>query len=266
VDVEGRPVGYGREITFTNLFNVRDLGGHPTADGRVISHGRWFRGASMHRIAGEDVAVLQGLGVRTALDLRTAQEIVDHGAFPAAATGVRVRHLPLIPRTWDRRDDLDTPAAATAYLVERFVDMLETGGSAIATAVEILADPEHGPVIAYCMAGKDRTGVLTATVMALLGVPDEEIARDFHRSHEAAERLFAWAEDEGDDGASGNAMVHQVPYVAAAPPEAIIGFLAEARRRHGTIENYAAKHGVGEGTLAALRAQLLTDSGQDEQR
>jgi protein-tyrosine phosphatase len=246
----------GREILFEDLFNVRDLGGYPAADGRVIRDGWWFRGASLHRVSGTDVRTLRGLRLRTAIDLRTAQEIKDHGAFPAASTRISVRHLPLIPRTWERRDDLEDLDAATRYLTERFVDMLETGAAAIADTVRTLSDPRDGPVIVYCMAGKDRTGVLTAIVMDLLGVSDEEIARDFHRSHEAAQRLFAWSEASPEGDAT---MLRQSAAVAAAPPAAILDFLSEARRRYGSIGDYVAGHGIDEPTLRALRSVLLID-------
>src|ERR1700760_1374941 len=182
----------GGAIAFANLRNVRDLGGHRTRDGRVIRPGRWFRGASLHRVTGADVDVLRSLGIRTAIDLRTIAEVREHGAFPVATTGIGVRHCPVIPRTWERRDDLHDADAATRYLIERFVEMLDTGGDAVAETVRALADPQGGAVITYCMAGKDRTGVVTAIVMDLLGVPDDDIAAEFHRSDAGAQGMFTW--------------------------------------------------------------------------
>ena len=250
------PVAASRsgDIPFENLRNVRDLGGHTTQDGRTIRQGWWFRGASIHRVAGADLHVLRALGIRTAIDLRTSAELQEYGAFPAAETGIDVLHCPLIPRTWPRRDDVEGADQATQYLIERFVEMLESGGPAVAEAVRTLAAPERGPVIAYCAAGKDRTGVLTAIVMDLVGVADDEIAEEFHRSDAAARRMFKWgdAPDEGEMSAS-----RQAPAVAAAPPAAILGFLAEGRRRYGSMRAYVMRHGIDQATLQRLDEVLL---------
>lgn len=252
----------GREIAFENVFNVRDLGGHRAADGRTVREGRWFRGAGLHRVAGADVELLRSLGVRTALDLRTSAELEQHGAFPAEATGIEALHLPLIPRTWPHVAEFDDEREAVAFLVERFAEMLDSGAPAFRGAVEALARPEGGPVIAFCMAGKDRTGVLTATILSLLGVPDEEVARDFHRSQFAMERMVAWM--AANEPGRASAMVQQSAHVRAAPPSAILGYLAELRRRHGSVAGYLAETGLDAEALERLRAALLDDPGRGE--
>ena len=43
----------------------------------------------------------------------------------------------------------------------------------------MIADPDAAPVVVHCMAGKDRTGVVCALTLALLGVSDEDIAADY---------------------------------------------------------------------------------------
>lgn len=246
----------GREVVFEDLCNVRDLGGHRSRGGGRIREGHWFRGAGLHRIAGSDVAVLRSLGVRTVLDLRTSQEIVDHGAFPAAETGIEVRHLPLIPRTWPHVAEFEGREEAVAFLVERFLEMLDTGGPAIAAAVRRLAEPE--PAMAYCMAGKDRTGVLTAVLLDLVGIDDADIARDFSRSELAMQRLVELSSSSGAPDAT---MVDQSAHVRAAPPEAMLGFLAVARARYGSLTEYVGGHGIGDADLSRLRDRLLEDRG-----
>jgi len=55
----------------------------------------------------------------------------------------------------------------------------------IARAVKVLAAPGALPGLFHCAVGKDRTGVLAAVILALIGVPDEEIIADFLRSNAA---------------------------------------------------------------------------------
>lgn len=51
----------------------------------------------------------------------------------------------------------------------------------------------------HCSAGKDRTGVLAALVLDVLGVPDHQIAADYHLSALAMDQLVAWLVDNRPD-------------------------------------------------------------------
>ncbi len=57
-----------------------------------------------------------------------------------------------------------------------------------------MADADTHPIVVHCLAGKDRTGVVVALVLALLGVPDETVAEDYALSNLAMAALRARAE------------------------------------------------------------------------
>ena len=42
-----------------------------------------------------------------------------------------------------------------------------------------LAEPDARPAIYHCAGGKDRTGVISALLLGIAGVPDEVIAEDY---------------------------------------------------------------------------------------
>lgn len=46
-----------------------------------------------------------------------------------------------------------------------------------------------GPLLLHCTAGKDRTGVICAIILALCGVDDETIAREYELTEKG---LAAW--------------------------------------------------------------------------
>ena len=54
--------------------NVRDLGGYPAEDDGTVQSGRFYRGDSTAGLTGEDVRLLQQLGVGCVVDLRSGQE------------------------------------------------------------------------------------------------------------------------------------------------------------------------------------------------
>ncbi|MGE3619368.1 MAG: tyrosine-protein phosphatase [Acidimicrobiia bacterium] len=241
-----------RRVAFTRVFNVRDLGGLPTADGARIRPGQAFRGDGVHRLADEDVEVARKLGLRTVLDLRTAAEVDKRHRFPVAELGVDWHHLPLIPRQWS-----DDAFAATdgveAFLTERYLHMLDTGAASIARALELVSDGV--PVLFHCAAGKDRTGVMAAVLLGLAGVADEVIAEDYHLTAPAMDAMIAWLRVEFPR--SSDSMTEQPPEYLACPPEAMLGFLAGVAERYGSVEGYARHLGLGDETLSALRDVLV---------
>ena len=49
-------------------------------------------------------------------------------------------------------------------------------------ALTLLSDPSNVPAMINCAHGKDRTGVVSAIVMSLMGKPREAIIADYARS------------------------------------------------------------------------------------
>ena len=46
-------------------------------------------------------------------------------------------------------------------------------------AVRAVADAPDGAVVIHCSAGRDRTGLVTALLLSLVGVPQEAIVEDY---------------------------------------------------------------------------------------
>jgi len=240
-----------RVIRFQRVFNVRDLGGLPTRDGREVRRGAVYRADGVHRLAGDDLEAARALGLRTVIDLRTEDEIA-RGRFPIDQHPVDWHHLPVIKRIWSD-DDLVAGASAAEFLRDRYLDMIVEGGGSLARAVELISDGH--PALFHCAAGKDRTGVLAAVILGLLDVPDEEIAGDYHQSAAAMLDFESWLEIEFPDAKT--AMTSQPREYLEAPVEAMHGFLDGVRDRFGSMEGLAVELGVSDATISALRDQLI---------
>ena len=233
---------------FATIFNFRDVGGVTGLDGRLVRRRRLYRSDSLHRIDGPDREAFAALGIRTVIDLRRPYEVARDGRVPAY-DGLVYQHIHPEHEEW-----LGTPyreeVGSARYLADRYRDMTETGAAGLASAIEVIADAEAAPVVVHCVAGKDRTGVVCALTLALLGVADEDIAADYARSSEGSARFRAWF--EATVGAA------QLPApLFESPAEAMLLFLRELRERHGSVADYLIRAGLPAERISALRAHLL---------
>src|SRR5262245_20170167 len=172
-----------RAPTFSTVFNFRDLGGHATAEGRTVQYGRLYRSDSLHRISTEEGRQLAALGVRTVLDLRRPKEIARDGRVPDDL-GLAYHNIYPVHREWNPAL-YDEVAGPHRYLADRYLDMVEEGREGLGEALRLIAEPDRSPLVMHCLAGKDRTGVLAALTLSLLGVADTDIAIEYALSEAA---------------------------------------------------------------------------------
>ncbi len=126
--------------------------------------------------AGDDAPALSPWPPRHVFDLRSARE-VNGTPHPLAGPGVTVLHRPVFadadPVKMTRDAETDVVSLDAVY-----EEILERSGPLIAEITSRLADGE-GPVLVHCVAGKDRTGVAVAVLLAAAGVDRDEIIRDY---------------------------------------------------------------------------------------
>ena len=223
-----------------------------------MAWGRLYRSDDLGHLTGRDLDTVRSLGLRTVLDLRSDARGGRRHVPRRAPIPVALHHLPVLTRTW-HEEEVDVLAAladrATPYLVARYLDLLDEGGPALAAAVELMARPVAQPVLFHCAAGKDRTGVLAALVLSVLGVADEDIAADYTLSADAMTRRLAWL--QVNDPAGAVTMAGQPAGWLAAPTEVMVTVLRHLREVHGGAESYLADHGVDRSTFDTLRYLLL---------
>jgi protein tyrosine/serine phosphatase len=235
-----------RNYDHPNLFNFRDLGGYATADGRVTRWRRLFRSDSLSRIDPADAASFTALGVRTVIDLRRPREIERDGRVHPF-DGLTYHHLHPTHAEWEAATDPEETSDAR-WLANRYLDLATAGRATVVAAVEIIADAGNAPVVVHCVAGKDRTGVVSAVTLAALGVPDDVIAEDYALTQGATDRSMAFL----------RALNPEVAKMPArwllSPAETMTLFLADLRARHGSIRSYL---GLPDATYARLEDNLL---------
>jgi protein-tyrosine phosphatase len=170
-----------RHFNLAGASNFRDLGGYPAKDGRNVRWRQIFRSNHLGHLTDDDIAVLRGLGVRSAFDFRGLEE---RAAALCGVSDITVHSLPVEP----------TVVAALRAIA--------AGGTPLSkkAAVEVMRDSyrsyvqhntprfralfahlleDHAPLVIHCTAGKDRTGFACALILHTLGVPNEVISEDY---------------------------------------------------------------------------------------
>jgi protein-tyrosine phosphatase len=243
-----------RLLPLKGAFNVRDVGGYLTTDGRQVKWKTLLRGDALHSLDDESRIRLASYGLQSSIDLREDDE---RTAAPDRLGGeVRSISVPLFSLgastvMGETRDHTNLTTLEDVYRL-----LVHTRGAAIAAAIRQLANPANVPAIVHCSAGKDRTGVVIALVLAVIGVPDEVIAADFAATslflnEEFREALLTRSEALRRDSSV-------VERMLSCEPALILGILKEIRAEYGDVDVYLVQHGLELEELRSLRTLLLS--------
>lgn len=186
-----------RHLDWDGCFNVRDLGGLPTSDGRTTRRGAVVRADDLAGLSQRGWAALTRHGVRTVVDLRNHDER-QHGDASPGRERVTTVHCPLdgsedreFWSVWQSGPQFGTPLYYRPHL-DRFP---QRNGAVIAA----IADAQPGGVAFHCVGGRDRAGQVALLLLAFAGVPADVIASDYALSYERLPARYA-ARNEEDQG------------------------------------------------------------------
>ncbi|GGH34767.1 tyrosine-protein phosphatase [Microbacterium album] len=161
--------------------NLRDMGGIRVQGGE-IRPGFAIRADDLTLITDEVAAELVGAGLTSVIDLRSNLETRITGRGPLADHAVTYHHVAL---TTDIRGDLNRHDFFSGDYRRTYGPMyaalIENAAPLIVNALAVMATAP-GTVAFHCTAGKDRTGVLAASLLLALGASDDEIVADYART------------------------------------------------------------------------------------
>lgn len=253
-------------LAVEGTFNFRDLGGARTDAGdSAVRLGKVFRADGLAQLTDRSRAAMRELGIGTVIDLR---DIGERSKLPDALDGLEVTHIELpvfddhfFPSRPLSVEEMKAAAEATGMdlsdrSLERIYDLMITHfGHRLAAVVDLIADHCNTGVVFHCSAGKDRTGVVGAFVLDLLGVGREAIIDEYTitSTHLAGDFLHSITRNFADAGISGNLAAT----ATAAPAELMHAVLDRIETDHGGVEAYLLAHGMDAATPQRLRSCLL---------
>ncbi len=229
---------------FPCLLNARDLGGYPTVDGAVTRRRSLLRADDLAQLSAEGLEALAGYGVETVLDLRWPEEIASAPSpVPRRLPAVRYVSVSLLadnPADWGALGGHCAKEQWKCTVLERVQPQLRS-------ALAVIAGAAPGPLLFHCVAGKDRTGVIAAVLLALADVAPEWIAADYAASTGNLRDAYLRRYGNGDPAA--------VIEAVRCPEEAVYNML-EYLDRAGGIRAYLGRIGLGAPEIERLRARL----------
>jgi protein-tyrosine phosphatase len=247
-----------RLLDWEACYNARDLGGYATADGGRTRWGAFVRADNLRRLTASGRAALLSYGVRTVIDLRRAGELqIDPNPFaePAAnATLPIYLNLPLGLGA----DSAGVAAVAAAgaggdaSMLKLYRQVFDHYGRGIAGVMTAIAVAPAGAVLFHCHAGKDRTGLVAALLLALAGVPEPTIAEDYALSEGCLQPIY----DERLSQEPDPQKRARLAQMLSAAPQTMLALLEHLNTRHGGAERYLLAAGVTPTDLERLRHRV----------
>lgn len=184
-----------------------------------------------------DIALLKSHHITTIIDMRGDRDILRAPSGFENAAGFAYCHIPIdegsgIPESREAVPGsyMDIAMAKNMPLVFQRIAAAPAG------------------VMINCTAGKDRTGVVSALLLKLCGVSDEDIVYDYLLTRECNQKRFE--------------LIHQnypeVDMGIVIPDESYMReFLRLFQERFGMVEDYLEARGVTREEAALIRRKLL---------
>jgi protein-tyrosine phosphatase len=249
--------------------NFRDVGGHPTADGRLVRSGRLYRSVDLDGLDDGAMEWLASLGLRTIFDLRTAPErerrpsrgpegaaivaldvLADSGQADPAAFYALMQDPP--------RASVELAGGASErFFLATYHDLVALPSARLAYArlYRDLAADGVCPALVHCTTGKDRTGWAVAVLLRFLGVSQDVVLEEYLRSDAEIREAFGFIIDDFVAQGGERAVIEPIVGAKASYLEAAFGVVD---RLHGSLEAYLHEGlGLDDPTLEGLATAFL---------
>lgn len=237
--------------------NFRDVGGYAAAHGRVVRERQLFRSDSHDALSAHDADhLMDQLGIRAVVDLRTPEEVHRSGRSLLQIRGIPTYHIAIIDQTRQFWENGDTKLSAV------YLTMLDNAAPRFVAAIRLIAALDR-PTVFHCAAGKDRTGLLTAMVLDLLGVDDDTIADDYALTANVMPAMrYRFDERMSNDRNDGQAIYGQMPddlrdEMLSARASTMHAVMTSVRTTHGSLSGWLVRNGLDRSIAQILRDRLV---------
>ena len=218
--------------------NTRDLGMYRIqGTASYTLSDRIYRSDRCDTLGERDKELLLSRDIRTIIDLRSRKEAELKPCAFSEDNDFYFHHCPV--------EEGMMPPAKLAEVPASYMEIAHSTG--MKDAFKTIANAPGG-VLFHCHAGKDRSGVVSAVLLALAGVSDDDIAFDYSISRDVnKERLEAFINSHPEIDRE----------AVLANEKSMYEFLEMLRARHGIAERYLSDIGLTQSEIGMLKAKLV---------
>ncbi len=257
-------------IPMEGALNVRELGGLPLKNGRMVRHGSLIRTGRLSDMTQKDKATLARRNLTKIIDMRNNQEVFEHpdpelhgvewiqlSIFPGGVAGI------------SREDNGETLMDKAVRLAEMYA-----GGKArkllqtmyprmvgeefcvgqIRRFFELLMEHEEGALAWHCTSGKDRTGLTCALLLYVLGAEKETILEDYLLTNEQIaeyrNNILNGLRQRGID----EEKIQQIYYLESVDVSYLESCMAVITEKYGSLDRFLEEY---LGVTASVREKLI---------
>ena len=245
-----------RSLSLSGVDNFRDLGGWKVEGDKSVRYGVIFRSAHLARASTEDLAILSRLHINTIVDLRRESELrCAPNRVPPGAQQHRFAIGCEGPSLLEEVLGGECQAIDNRDVAESYVSLLEDFAPQYAAVIQLICQRERLPLLIMCNAGKDRTGIVVALILAVLGAAPSQIVEEYALSNESWQQrsaaLIMQLKEAGVD-------IQSVAAGFRAPKAAMVSLLNHLDRKFGGAARFLVDVGaLDPRAVTCLREVLL---------
>ncbi len=254
-----------RHLDLEGAYNLRDIGGYETADGRTTRPRTLYRSDNLHNLTPDSQHALVSEGLRSVVDLRVTDSVIQHPNVFVDSTEVNYNWVnvmgdePLVEVS-----DINVSSLGPDRPPDIYAAILDVRREWMGKVVKLLAAPGTLPALYHCNSGRDRAGLVTMLLLSIAGVPPETIVRDYSSS-----ATYLWRRIP-DRAAGKRLRLDPAEFDAneeyreafeternIAPPPAMRASIEHLDREYGGVRPYLTGAGVTEDDLERLRTAMV---------
>lgn len=227
-----------RRLMLSKTMNTRDLGGYPTLGGRSTAYRKFIRSDVPFEVSGQDLEMLLDNNINTVIDLRNDDEVVRKPCALKNVNQFEYYHYKIYGNGRIPTNAKDVPVSYFEMVDEQKLML---------PIMKTLSTAKDG-VIYHCAAGKDRTGVISALLLALAGVQQVDILADYQISHAYLDSMLReFCENNLDIPA----------YIITPKIEYMEAFLNMFYHKYHSVEEYLLCIGLDNNDIINLKQKLI---------
>ena len=237
-----------RRLPLGGIPNLRDLGGWAVMSG-VTQCGVFLRSALPQYIDEESEALLRRYDLRTVIDFRSEREAERDPDPLRALDGITYLSMPMFDAAASGAALRIRPEAHFSW-AEHYIRMAEQQKDWVCRVMTALAGSE-GCALFHCTTGKDRAGIISALILSMCSVCDEDVVADYCVSEIYLRPMYAEMESYSRL-CNGNI---DAPFYRTEPAT-MRAFLEHIFGKYGSAAGYLASCGLPESAAARIREKL----------